>query len=166
MILVFKDVLLKKIELGDIEMVRNWRNDPKISERMFYKEHISKEMQLKWFNNLKETDYYFIIKYKGEAVGLINLNEELDYTAQVGLFIYNNNFLSGPIPIYASLALLSFAFEKRNLKKVFAKVQAENYKAQKYNELLGFTKESETYQSLSIENYQKKLFKLINKINS
>lgn len=163
MTLSYNDVILNQIRLEDIELLRNWRNDPKITERMFFRDFITEEMQLNWFLGLKATDFHFIIKYKNEPIGLISLNNELDGTAQVGLFIHNDTFWGGPIPIFASLALLKFAFEKRKLQKVYAKVLDENIIAQKYNKNLGFGEMQNSMQILTIENYKKTVCNLINK---
>ena len=46
------DIILERLTLDKIELVRNWRNDPKISQYMDFKEYISPEMQLNWFIKL------------------------------------------------------------------------------------------------------------------
>ncbi len=156
MILTFKDVVLKRLELSDIEMLRNWRNDPEISERMFYNEFISESMQLKWFQSLKSTDFYFIINYKNKAIGLINLSNENAALkeAESGLFIAEKKYWGGPVSIYASLALLRFAFEERNLNQVLAKVRKDNVVAIKYNEQLGFKLFQENWLKIDKKIYQ------------
>ncbi|MCD8528575.1 MAG: GNAT family N-acetyltransferase [Chitinophagales bacterium] len=105
MMLSFNEVKLMPLQEQDIEMLRQWRNDKKIAKHMFYQEHITKEMQQTWFQNIKKTDYYFIIHYKNEAIGLIDLKKE-NKSYFAGLFIYNHSYWGTPIPVLASLALL------------------------------------------------------------
>lgn len=166
MILQLRSVQLRKIAQEDIEVLRQWRNDEKIRKNMFYQEIISREMQLRWFEQLKATDFYFVIEHKSEGLGLINLCEDMNNTGEgeVGLYIHNENYWGSPIAVYASMALLKFAFEVRNLKKVRAKVRKDNNIAQHYNRQLGFSKEVNNYQELSLEEYAKNLVKLINRI--
>lgn len=164
MTLRFNEIELKRITLSDIELLRKWRIDPKISKKMFFREYITEEMQLNWFQNLNETDFYFIIKKNNNSIGLINLNEEGNQIAQVGLFIYDDKYWGGPIPVFASLALLQFAFEERKLNNVYAQVLTENILAQKYNKNLGFSEIENCRQNLDITNYLTTTQKLIHKI--
>ena len=64
-------VTLKRLELNDIEEVRQWRNFNHIQNKMQYKEDISSEMQLIWFNSVNnKLNYYFIIiDETGKRVG-------------------------------------------------------------------------------------------------
>ena len=45
-----ENVVLRRVENKDIEMIRNWRNDPKISQYMSFRDYITPEMQKKWFD--------------------------------------------------------------------------------------------------------------------
>lgn len=162
MTLSFNEVQLKRVEEADIEMLRQWRNDKKIAANMFYQEYITAEMQQRWFNSLTDTDYYFIINYRKEAIGLINLkNENHHYFA--GLFIYNEKYWGTPLPIYASLALLQFAFERLTLTEVLAKVREENLKAIAYNKSLGFKLVNKITMKINAEDYLSKTHPLIKK---
>ena len=71
------DVSLELLTENKIEMVRQWRNDPKIQQYMEYRETITPEMQKKWFDKLNngKDNFYFIIQYKGEDIGLINVKD-------------------------------------------------------------------------------------------
>ena len=73
MILDFSGIRLRQIELEDIELLRVWRNDHKIGQFMFFREHITKEMQLACYKSLTFNDFYFIIEYQDKTLGLIHL---------------------------------------------------------------------------------------------
>ena len=66
-------VTLRRLSHDRIEMVRNWRNDPKISQYMLTQDYISPEMQEKWFQKVSqsETEFYFIVEYQNKPIGLI-----------------------------------------------------------------------------------------------
>lgn len=157
MILSFCDLNLRRIDQQDLELLRQWRNDEKITRHMFFRDYISREMQLDWFASLKENDYYFIIEYKKAALGLINLadyNKE-KASCSAGLFIYNEAYWGGPIPVLASICILDFAFEIIGVREVWAKVQTNNLAARRYNQQLGFETDSEEWQILRVDNYRK-----------
>ena len=166
MILRFSNVRLRRIELKDIEMLRQWRNDEKIVQYMFFNTYITESMQLKWFESLKMHDYYFVIEYQGKALGLIHLADEdtLEHVAHAGLFIYDESYWGTQVPVLASLRLLEFAFEERMLKTVYAKVQASNKAARRYNKNLGFKEEGKELLSLEVETYKTKLKPLVQRI--
>lgn len=166
MMLQMRGVSLRKIELADIELLRQWRNDDKIVKHMFYKQVITPPMQLAWFNSLSDKDFYFIIHYKEKKLGLINvcLNKETQEEAFVGLFIYEDKYWGTQIPVLASMALLKFAFEELQLQKVKAKVRPENIVAQKYNQQLGFSVIKDEIQTLDRKSYTKKLAVMISRM--
>ena len=63
---------MRRLTHDKIEMLRQWRNDPKIQQHMFYREYITPEMQERWFANLDQhTNFYFIVEYDGKEIGLI-----------------------------------------------------------------------------------------------
>jgi UDP-4-amino-4,6-dideoxy-N-acetyl-beta-L-altrosamine N-acetyltransferase len=159
MTISFCDIELRRLSANDIEMVRQWRNDTKIAAHMFYQEFITPEMQKKWFEALHpEKDFYFLIYFNENPLGLIHLNK-IDAslkTAESGLFIYDENYWGTHVPVQASLALLQFAFENKNLQEVSAKVRSDNKAAVRYNTFLGFEKKEDTSYVLSRENYQSK----------
>ncbi|MEX0595449.1 MAG: GNAT family N-acetyltransferase [Candidatus Paceibacterota bacterium] len=156
MILSFSTIQLRRIDFNDIELLRHWRNDQKIVQFMFYKKHISKEMQRKWFLSLNETDFYFIIEYQNKPLGLINLADEqiAEQAAFAGLFIYDESYWGTQVPVLASLCLLRFAFEDRKLESVYAKIQKSNVHAKIYNRNLGFRDFDQELQRIDKASYK------------
>ena len=137
----YNNIILEPLSENKIELVRNWRNSPEISVNMHYQAHITKDEQIKWFNELqKENCYYFIVRANEKDAGLIHLNKinEKEKTAEVGLFIGEKDFVGTGVALYASSLLLLFAFEKLQLKKLKAKVNSNNITAINYNGFLGF----------------------------
>ena len=56
------DVDLHRLTKDKIEEVRQWRNDPKISQFMEYRDYITPEMQDAWFKRIdNDRNYYYII---------------------------------------------------------------------------------------------------------
>lgn len=145
MVLNKYNILLEPLTIDSLEILRIWRNSLQVSQFMEYQKEISKEDQQLWFVNINaKKEYYFIIKKNQISIGMIHINKinsELK-SAEVGLFIAENNFQGTGIAFGASLNLLDFAFDELNLSHVFAKVNNANNNAISYNSFIGFTKDS------------------------
>ena len=72
-------ITFKRLEKNDIELLRQWRNAPSISQYMEYREHITPEMQEEWFESVNNNNnLYFIIEYKGKKIGPTN-GKDIDW---------------------------------------------------------------------------------------
>lgn len=134
-------VKLCRLSRSKIEMIRQWRNDPKISQYMIYRDYITIEQQEKWFDRINnEKNYYFIMSYKGEDVGLINIKDIDDnfIHGEGGVFVYNDKFLNTDFSYRAHLCLFDFAFEILKLKYITSEILGTNKRAIRFTEFLGF----------------------------
>lgn len=147
-------VTLERLNTEHSELVRQWRNDQKISRFMFYKGEITQRMQREWFESIdNEQNFFFLIYYKDNAVGLINISS-IDWenkTAYTGLYIYDDTFLSSDVPVMASLAMLDVFFLMFDIQSVYAKVKGNNKAAHNYNSSLGFTRTKKIEYGLGYE---------------
>jgi len=154
--LSFKEILLKRISKKDNELLRTWRNSEFISNKMFFQKKISKEMQTEWFESLSsENDFYFLIQYQQENIGLINL-KNIDWKqkeGEAGLYIAIEKYRNSPLAIYASMAFLTYFFEEKGLDNIFAKVRKDNLSTIQYNKDLGFIALEKELFSLTREKY-------------
>lgn len=136
-------IVLERLKPDQIEMVRQWRNDPKIAKFMFYKGEITSSMQVEWFAGIdNEENFFFVIHYKNQPVGLINVSS-IDWeekTAYSGIFVYDEKYWGTDVPVLASLAVLDVFFYLFNLQLIYAKVKDTNQAAHSYNSSLGFVR--------------------------
>jgi RimJ/RimL family protein N-acetyltransferase len=134
-------ITLKRLTLDKIEMLRNWRNDPKIQQYMEYREYITPEMQRQWFDRINnEHNYYFIISIDNNEIGLVNL-KDIDYErkcAEPGIFIYEDAYLNGDVGIRAALLNTDFAFQTLNLDFLYGHVLKSNKRAIRFNSVFGY----------------------------
>ena len=147
-------ITLERLQPAHAEMVRNWRNDPKIQQFMFYKGEITATMQKEWFASIdNEQNFFFVIIYKQAPVGLINISS-IDWenkTAYTGLFIYEENFWGSDVPVMASLAMLDVFFILFDIQSAYAKVKGNNMVAHNYNSSLGFSRTKKIEYGLGYE---------------
>ena len=134
-------VTLVRLTEDKIELVRNWRNDPKIAQYMEFKDYITPEMQLNWFNKINnDKNFYFIIEYNNEEIGLVNV-KDIDYVkkeGEAGIFIYNDECLNSTISFQVSLCLYDFCFEDLKLEQMIAHIIHDNKRAIKFNKMIGY----------------------------
>jgi len=147
-------ITLERLQPAQAEMVRRWRNDPKIQQFMFYKGEITPLMQQEWFTAMdNEQNFFFVIIYKAEPVGLINISS-IDWenkTAYTGLFIYDEKFWGTDVPVMASLAMLDVFFILFDIQSAYAKVKGNNMVAHNYNSSLGFSRTKKIEQGQGYE---------------
>jgi len=167
-------VTLTRLTEDKLEMVRNWRNDPKISQYMEFRDYITSEMQKNWFDKINnDNNYYFILEFEGKEIGLSNI-KDIDYEkgeGEGGIFIYNDEYLNSTLSFQADLCLHDFAFEKLKLKRMIAHIMKDNKRAIKYNKMQGWKlqpdQENVINQLYVLElndyiNSKKKLLKILN----
>jgi UDP-4-amino-4,6-dideoxy-N-acetyl-beta-L-altrosamine N-acetyltransferase len=135
------DIELIRLTHDDIELVRNWRNSAHIKRFMEYREHITPEMQEKWFHSIDNIhNNYFIIITKGEKIGLINgsqINWEKKETRNGGIFIWNSAYWNTLIPLFSSILLTDISFIL-GLEYTYIKILRNNEKAIQFNKQLGY----------------------------
>lgn len=129
-----------RLQQEDIELLRHWRNHNSIKKYMVYREHITEEMQKKWFHSVNNNyNLYFIIEYKGKKIGLINgkdLNWE-EKSMETGIFIWDKYYRKTHIPTLCTMIFAELGITVWNLKPT-ATILKSNERALKYNKILGF----------------------------
>ncbi|MFY7943989.1 MAG: GNAT family N-acetyltransferase [Crocinitomicaceae bacterium] len=161
--------LIRLVE-ADLELVRKWRNDDEIRKFMNFRDYITKEMQLKWFESINTSDnFYYVIQYEGEKIGLVN-DKNIDWNEKIaegGLFIWDKRYINSTIPMKISLLMLELAYTLLGWNKTIVKVRKDNPRALKYNESLGYIvvehNENSDYYTMELE--KTRFFENFQKIN-
>jgi len=134
-------ITLQRVTIEDLELIRSWRNSDQIRQNMIFREEITPEMQIKWFESINNyNNFFYIIEYDNKKIGLIdnkNTNWEAGQTHS-GLFIYDSAYWDTYIPVGASLILMQIGYCLLQMKETRIKVLKNNQKAIIYNQQLGF----------------------------
>ncbi len=155
-------ITMRRLNKDKIELLRQWRNDPKIRQYMIYQEYITPEMQVKWFEKINnDNNLYFIIEDGGQDVGMINV-KDIDYSkgeGEGGIFIYEDRLLNSDFAYRAHIVLFDYAFDIIGLNGIISEIQPTNVRAIRFASFLGceITKETQdcTFFMLTRENYFK-----------
>ena len=134
-------ITLSRLREEDIDLVRQWRNAPLISQFMEYREKISPEMQQEWFSSVNNfNNFYFIIEYKNKKIGLINSSKiEWDtVSSEGGIFLWDEQYYETFVPVWASLCLLETTYFVLGAGNSFIKTLRDNERAKKLNIHLGY----------------------------
>jgi len=134
-------VKLRRLTEDKIELVRKWRNDPKIQQYMEYREYITPEMQKAWFKKIdNDNNFYFIIEYEGKEIGLIDI-KNVDYEkseGEPGIFIWDDSCLELDVPFRASFCMGDFICNVLKIKNNYIHILRDNKRAITYNKGLGY----------------------------
>lgn len=133
-------VTLRRLTHDKIELLRQWRNDPKIQQYMFYREYITPEMQERWFANLnQQLNYYFVIEYEGKEIGLINV-KNIDFekkNGESGVFIYDDSYLNSDVAYRAHLVMFDYMYDVLKLDYTYSHMLDDNARAIRFMNFLG-----------------------------
>lgn len=140
------DIELRKISLTDLEQIRAWRNSSDVSKYMYTDNHISAEMQSKWFEkvNVSSDCKYWIIEYNGRDLGLASItgiNEVLS-SCHWAFYLGDTTVRGAGIGGKVEFNVLSYVFDELNLNKLRCEVFVSNDKVIKMHEKFGFRREA------------------------
>lgn len=149
-------VVLRQIGPDDIEQVRLWRNDPEVARYMAFRDHITPEMQQRWYEGVtRRGDLYFIIQRDDKDIGVSNL-KDIDLSkkdAEAGIFIVNQDMRNSLVPYLVNFCLFDFAFDDLGLQLTWAHILDDNIRAIRFNKSLGFQATKELQDGTSNRKY-------------
>lgn len=136
-------IQITPLKLKDIEILRKWRNDPKISSLMLSQngEYITKEQQLKWYDSIKDkTDALYYMAFVDEiAVGYFCFQQIANKCAVPGeILVIPSQMDQARITFGAYCAVYDIAFDILGLKELKAYSKLENKRAIRMSKLLNF----------------------------
>jgi RimJ/RimL family protein N-acetyltransferase len=134
-------ITLERLKKEDIELLRQWRNSDLVRTNMKYREIITPEMQVEWFNSINNDRFHYtIFSYSGVKIGLLN-DRNIDWetrSSETGLFVGRPEYFHTFVPYLVSVAGIETLFQCLGWKKQYAYVLRSNQDAIKYNLELGY----------------------------
>ena len=135
-------VELRELSLNDTDKIVKWRNQDFVLENFIDKRLITKESHINYYRSRIETGLVkqFIIVCDEIDIGTTFLRD-IDYdnkVAEFGIFIGEKDFLSKGVGSKAARLIVEYGFENLKLERIFLRVLANNIRAQKSYEKVGF----------------------------
>lgn len=140
-----KDITLNPLEEKDIELVREWRNSPEVSQYMYTEELISEKQQANWFKKIdkEENSKYWIITYEDKKIGVASLTDIDRRNSKCfwGFYLGNSDIRGQGIGSKIEFNVLKYVFDEIKLNKLCGEVLSSNEKVVKMHEKFGFRRE-------------------------
>lgn len=134
-------VTIGRLTLGELELLRQRRNDPALAQFMVFRDEISPEQQLAWFNRVdNRQNLYGTIYWQGKFIGMSNLRDidEEECSAEGGMMIWDEEYQNSLVPFRAALVGTDLAFWEYGFQVMTARVLATNKRALRFNKALGY----------------------------
>jgi RimJ/RimL family protein N-acetyltransferase len=131
----------KRIDEGDIEQLRQWRNADHVRLNMPNQRLISNVQQKKWFKKVNSDQHLFFLLSNGvQSIGCLNIRDiDLERKSGIpGVYIGDRKYLGGIVPVMAVCSLLNFCFLALDLEELNSPVLTSNKAAIELYKQLGF----------------------------
>jgi len=140
------ELKLIDLRIEHLEMVRNWRNMPEVSEYMYTSEYISEEQQEKWFSSIStdQSVKYWIIEFRGKPLGLASLTgiNKVFNSCYWAFYLGDSSIRGKGIGAKVEIEIITYVFEVLKLNKLRCEVFTFNSKVIKLHEKFGFRREA------------------------
>lgn len=138
-------ISLRDVRPEDREMIREWRNLPKVSDYMYTDHVISVEEHTAWFARILNDPSckYWIIVCDGEEVGLVNLYN-INHThgrCYWAFYVVSPNVRGKGVGSFAEYQVLTYVFEEIKLQKLCCEVLSFNQGVIEMHRRFGFVEE-------------------------
>lgn len=140
-------VYIRDITLSDTNNVLKWRNSPSVRIFFIHQEEITEKEHLDWIKNKVETGLVkqFIICSVDDdkPIGSVYFSN-IDYKnskAEYGIFIGENDAKYAGCGTEAGILAVEYAFNVMKIHKIYLRVFADNIRAIKSYEKIGFVTE-------------------------
>lgn len=140
----YKNIIIRQVVEDDLEMLREWRNNPENTRFLRKIPYITKEMQKQWFCSYlsNEDELMFVIEETediNEVVGSFSMYNFSEDKAEFGKFLVGNNNAHGKsVGLNALIAAMIISKKMLKLKKLYLHVYEKNKAAVKVYKKAGF----------------------------
>ncbi|HAS6344854.1 TPA: UDP-4-amino-4,6-dideoxy-N-acetyl-beta-L-altrosamine N-acetyltransferase [Vibrio vulnificus] len=129
----------KSVNIEHLEMLREWRNSPRIAQNMYSQEYITESQQRSWFDGLSTntTCSYFVCYVNEQPTGCLSFTDITDSTCSWGCYVGEPDVWVGT-GIAIEAAALDYAFNHLKLQKLVAEVVSANKPPQRLHKMFGY----------------------------
>jgi RimJ/RimL family protein N-acetyltransferase len=137
-------VRLRAREVDDLERYQQWLNDAEVTQYVMMRYPISVTQERRYLEDAGPTDFYSALfsidTREGKHIGWCGLHNGSpeDRSASLGIAIGEKAYWNGGYGTDAMRVLCRFGFEQMNLVRIELQVFADNPRAQRVYEKIGF----------------------------
>ena len=134
---------LREMSVDDLELVRTWRNHPKINKFMFTQSEISAEAHKKWFESTRKDASKQLLIYTEttKPLGFIQFSAIRNFNKLVEWGFYVAPDASKGTGSRMTALAIEFAFNDLHIHKIFAEILDYNEPSIQLHRKLGFNQE-------------------------
>jgi len=136
---------LRDVRADDMDMMREWRNLPKVADYMFTDHVIGPEEHEAWFSRAikNPTCKYWIITCDGEDVGVANLYaiDQINRRCYWGFYVVSPNVRGKGVGTRVEYAVLNYVFDELRFEKLCCENLALNRGVIEMHRRFGFVQE-------------------------
>lgn len=136
---------LRDVRADDREMIREWRNLPKVADYMYTDHMISPEEHAAWFSRvLKDPTYrYWIIVCDGEDVGVANLYaiDQRNRRCYWAFYVASPDVGGKGVGSHVEYTVLNYVFDDLKFEKLCCEVLSSNRGVVEMHRRFGFVQE-------------------------
>lgn len=141
------NVLIRQLDVDDIEKIRNWRNNPNNTKYLRQIPYITQDMQRAWYEKYLDDkdEMIFAIVENNElhrVVGSMALYNFDEKKVEFGKILIGDEKAHGKqVGFHALLAIVQVAFNELGIEQIYLHVYDGNIAAKKVYEKVGFVKQ-------------------------
>lgn len=151
-----KRTVLRPVSEKDIPLFVRWMNDPEIRPFVTGTFPVTEKMEDEWIAQMSkksETDVALVIEVKGKPIGVMGIHH-IDWRARLGTtgaIIGEKEYWNKGYGTDAKMALLEYAFNTLNLRKIMSRVKAFNERSVAYSLHCGYKIEGRLKRQLFVD---------------
>lgn len=141
-------IVLSEIKKKDLELLKKWRNNPRILKFNTQYFLLNMEHQKRWFDEIKDKgtkSKMFVFRYRNKTIGvggLIHLDNK-NKNADIAIILGESKMQGKGFGKKMLQLLVDYGFEKMKLHRIGAEIFEYNIISLKLFEKLNFKKEAE-----------------------
>lgn len=141
------EIYLRPMTVDDTDDIVKWRNSESVKQFFIYQGEFTRESHLNWIETRVNTgeviQFMIVLKKNDKAIGSVFLRDVdmQNKKAEYGIFIGDESVRGKGYGSVAARLILKHAFYEAGLHRVYLRVLADNERAIKSYEKVGFKKE-------------------------
>jgi RimJ/RimL family protein N-acetyltransferase len=138
-----KGVTMRPIQESDALLFTRWINGPRVRKYLKGTFPFTESFELEWIRSTSKpsnTSVHLVIEVRGRPIGVMGVHNIIwqSGTAITGAFIGEPRYWGKGYGTAAKMALLDYAFNTLNLRKIISKVKAFNERSIAYSKKCGY----------------------------